>query len=316
MHYLFHGANDLARSEAVAALRALIPAEVQDFNLLTLDGRKLKPAALIAACDAIPFLHDRRMVVVEDAVKHLKAGTARDEIQKYLPNVPPTTDVVWVEHDDFDKRSSVFTLLKKLAQVREFLPLEGAEMTRWLAERAQRQETKIAPDAAALLLEWVGNDGRALANEIAKLAAYVGPKAMINVQAVRLLVADDSESSVFGFVDALAARRLGAALQLVHNLLDEGQAPIYLLFMVGRQVRLLLAVSELLQARMRPDAMAAQLGQKPFVVKKAVDQAARFTPAVLMTLHDRLTQLDHWIKTGRIEPETALELLVAETCAS
>jgi DNA polymerase-3 subunit delta len=62
----------------------------------------------------------------------------------------------------------------------------------------------------------------------------------------------------------------------------------------------------------RPDEIASQLGQRPFVVRKAMDQARLFQDAELLRLHDRVLELDHASKTGRIEPETGLELLVAE----
>ncbi|MBA3943457.1 MAG: DNA polymerase III subunit delta [Herpetosiphonaceae bacterium] len=315
MLYLFWGANELARSEALQALKAMIPEDLRDFNLTQLDGRKLKSAGLAQACEAFPFLHERRLVIVEEAIKGLRSAKEREEVRAYLPRLPATTDLVFVEGDDFDKRSAIYTWIKKAGQVREFLPYQGAELIRWLVERAQRLGVKLAPDGSQLLVDWSGNEGRALATELDKLAAYVGSGGVITADTVRLLVADRSESSVFTFVDALAARKRGPALLLLHDLLDNGEAPTYLLFMIGRQMRLLLAVTELLQARVRPDDMAAQLAQKPFVVRKAVDQARQFPPALLLEIHDHLVEYDHWSKTGRIEPDTALELLVAEVCS-
>jgi DNA polymerase-3 subunit delta len=76
----------------------------------------------------------------------------------------------------------------------------------------------------------------------------------------------------------------------------------------------LLAIAEYAGRRVSPDAIASEIGQKPFVVRKAVNQAARFDRAALLELHDRLVQLDHWSKTGRVEPEAALDILVTETC--
>lgn len=314
MIYLLYGADELSRSEALHALKSAIPPDLAELNLTVLEGRKLKLEALAAACEALPFLAEQRIVIVEDALKSLKAGDARDAIKNYLPRVPDSATLVFVEREDVDKRSALFTALKKLATVREFQPREGAELQRWLAERAARLDAKLAPPAATLLAEFVGNDSRALLNELHKLAAYVGPNGTITPDGVRLLVHDTSESSVFAFVDALAARQLGPALALLHELFADGQAAIYLLFMVGRQVRILVQVKELADQRLRPDAMAAELKQNPFVIRKAVDQAARFTHANLLELHDRLVELDHWTKTGRIEAEAALELLVAETC--
>jgi DNA polymerase III subunit delta len=314
MLYLLYGADELARAEALAELKSALPADLADLNLTILEGRRLKADALAAACEAFPFLSDRRLVIVEDALKQLKSADVRDAIKAYLPKVPETTDLIFVEREDFDKRSALFTFLKKSATVREFLPKEGAELHRWLQERARQLDAQLAPDAAALLVEFAGNDSRSLYNELRKLAAYVGAGGTIRQDAVRLLVQDSGESSVFAFVDALAARQLGGALTLLHGLLDDGQAPTYLLFMIARQIRILLQVKELADQRLRADAIAAELGQKPFVVRKALDQAARFQSNALLQLHDRLVELDHWSKTGRIEAAAALELLVAETC--
>lgn len=316
MIYLFFGPDDLARSDAVQALRRQVPADVADFNITTLDGRKLRIDALAAACEAMPFLHDRRLVIVDDALKNAKAADLRDALRAYLPNVPDSTDLVFVEREDVDKRGVVFAYIKKHGTLQEFQPKQGADLQRWLQARAKQSDATLQPAAGVLLVEWIGSDSRALSNELRKLATYVGLGGTIGPEQVRLLVQDASESSVFAFVDALAARQLGPALALLRGLLDDGQAPQYLLFMVARQVRILVQVKELVAQRMRPDAMASELKQAPFVVRKANDQAGRFDAAALLRLHDRLVELDHWGKTGRIEPDVALELLVAETCGT
>ena len=311
---LFYGADDLQISEALAERKANIPQDLADLNIATLDGRRMKLNTLAEACEALPFLADSRLVIVEGALKYLKAGDVREAVRAYLPTVPATTDLIFVETDDFDKRSSLFTYLRKSADVREFQPRQGADLQRWLQERARVLGARLRPDAGALLVEYAGTEGRALSNEINKLSTYVGPGGTIGPDTVRLLVPDSGESSVFEFVDALAARQLGSALQLLHDLLADGAAATYLLFMVGRQVRILIGVAELADQRLGPDAIAAELGQRPFVVRKVIGQAGRFDRAALLRLHDRLTELDHWSKTGRIDPEAALDLLVGETC--
>jgi len=163
-------------------------------------------------------------------------------------------------------------------------------------------------------VSFVGNESRALLNELDKLASYVGRGGRIGAATVDLLVQDGQEQNLFAFIDELSARRRGAALQSLRRLLDDGQAATYLLFMIARQVRVLLSVKDLADQRMRPDDIAARLGQKPFVVRKAIDQARGFAPAELADLHDRVLDLDHASKTGRIDAETGLELLVVELC--
>lgn len=314
MLYLLYGPDEVARSEALSALIAVVPRDVADLNVSRLDGRRLKLEALAAACEAMPFLADRRVVVVGDALKHSKAGKDREELRAYLERVPQSCDLIFVESEEVDRRSVLFTYLKKAGEAREFLPLEGAELSRWLVERARRLGAKLEPAAAHRLVDLAGNDTRALVTELAKLATYVGKGGAIGPAAVDLLVQDGHEQNLFAFIDALSARRMGAALGGARALLEDGQAATYVLFMLARQVRILIGVQELAGRRMRPDDIAAELGQKPFVVRKAVDQARAFAPGELRRFHDRLLELDVASKTGRIQAETALEVFVAEVC--
>lgn len=314
MLYLLYGPDEFSRSEALAALRAAVPAEVADLNVSRLEGRRLKLDALAAACEAAPFLAERRIVIVADALKHTKAGKEREELRAYLERVPPSCDLIFVEGEEVDRRSILFTQLKKAGEVREFLPPQGPDLTRWLAERARRIGARLEPGAAQRLAELVGPDTRTLVTELAKLAAHAGRGGAISPQAVDLLVQDRHEQNLFAFIDELSARRLGPALRSAHALLEEGQAATYVLFMVARQVRILIGVQELAARRMRADEIAAELGQKPFVVRKAIDQARGFAPGELEALHDRLLQLDVASKTGRIQADVALEVFVAEVC--
>ncbi|PDV97968.1 DNA polymerase III subunit delta [Candidatus Chloroploca asiatica] len=314
MLYLFYGPDELARSEAVAELCARVPVDVAELNISRLDGRRLKLETLAAACEAMPFLADQRLVIVSDALKHTKAGKERDELRAYLERVPPSCLLVFVEGEDVDRRSVLFTQLKKSGELREFQPPQGGELVRWVTERARRFGVRLDPPAAQHVIELAGGDPRTLQTELEKLATYVGRKGTITSATVDLLVQDSQEQNLFAFLDELSMRRIGAALRGAHALLEDGQAPTYILFMLARQIRILLGVQELVAQRMRPEAIAAELGQKPFVVRKAIEQARAFGPGELSELHARLLELDLATKTGRIQPETALELFVAETC--
>lgn len=314
MLYLLYGPDEFTRSEALAAFRADLPADLLHLNSARLDGRNLKLNDLMVACEAVPFLADHRLVIVVDALKHLKAGKARDELRAFLEQVPPSCKLVFLEQDDFDKRSSLYTYLKKHGQVQEFVPRQGADLLRWLGEQASARGVQMARGPAQHLVDYVGNDSRTLMTELDKLASYVGQGGKITEERITRLVQDSHETNLFAFLDSLSQRQRGAAIQQLHELLREGQAIPYIVFMLARQVRILLSVKELATQRMRADAIASQLRQKPFVIKKALQQVQAFSPSELETLHHRLLALDHAIKTGKINAPAALDLLVLEVC--
>ncbi len=314
MLYLFYGTDEFSRSEALLILRSSLPADVAALNSSTLDGRKLKLDELAGVCEAMPFLADKRLVVVTDALKHLKAGKERDELRAYLEHVPATCDLVFVEGADVDKRSSLFSYLKKVAQVQVFEPRTGNDLIGWMNERVRVSGVQLDPAAAQRLIDYVGNDGRMLASELAKLSSYVGRGGRIGGTEVDLLVQDTHEQNLFAFIDDLSLRQGRDALKGLRALLADGQAATYIVFMLARQVRILLGVQALATQRLSADEMAAQLKQKPFVIRKALSQVRRFEQGELAALHDQLLAVDHAIKTGRTQADVALEVLVMDIC--
>lgn len=314
MLYLMYGSDEFSRSEAVRSLRENIPPDVRHLNSATLDGRKLKIPDLSVACEAIPFLSERRVVVVHDALKSLKAGKARDELRAYLEHIPPTCDLVFVESEDIDKRSSLFSYLKKHGQIHEFLPRKGAELLHWITDHATRLELRIDRRAAQHLVDYVGNDTRTLVTELEKLASYAGRGGRVTTTEIDLLVQDQHEHNLFAWIDSLSLRKRGEALQGLRSLLNEGQAAPYILFMLARQVRILLATRELAAQRLRANDIASTLRLNPFIVKKALDQVRSFGPGELETLHDHILDMDYATKTGRIQADIALDMLVLQIC--
>ena len=90
MFYIFHGEDDLARSDLIAEFKSKIGDETtRDLNVTVLDGRKVTLAELIHNADAIPFLADKRLVIVEGLLTRL-ASSRRSKTGRYFhPNVWP-----------------------------------------------------------------------------------------------------------------------------------------------------------------------------------------------------------------------------------
>ena len=304
---LLYGPDEYLRSLRLKALINSIPEAAQSLNVNRLDGQKFKPEAFTQACEAFPFLHDRRMVIVEDLLKHQKAGKERDELRGYLDRLPTWADVVFVENEEVDKRNALFNYVNKNGSAEEFTHPKETELIRWIGEQARSRNVSISNQATARLIALVGNNG------LDKLAAYVRIGGSIGITEVDLLVSDDTEENLFAFIDAMASRRKGVALSKLHHLLADGQAAQYIIFMVARQIRILLQVRELDGQRMRPNDIASKVGLRPgFLTDKAIEQARGFREGELERLHTQIIRLDHQSKTGAIDVQAGLDLLVME----
>ena len=99
---------------------------------------------------------------------------------------------------------------------------------------------------------------------------------------------------------------------LLHKHIANGDAPLYLLSMIAYQFRNLLSIKQL-QDKNEPYAAIAKIsGLHPFVVQKSYQLCSQFSIEQLKKIYQKIFQADFDIKTGNIEAETALDLLVAE----
>lgn len=326
MYYIFHGDDEFTLSEAVAELKGKLgdPAMV-DVNTTILDGQGLTLPELIHACDAIPFMGDRRLVIVEGLLQRFdpqKGGRSEadqrlvDGLRDYLQDLPDTTRLLFVESKSLHGNNSILRLGQRddHAYVRKFEVPRHQAVSRWIRERVEEKGGRIQTGAVMALAAYGGDDLRRLDQEIEKLLTYAGDRPVTEAN-VRQLVPAATESDIFAMVDALGQRNHREAATRLHELLEAGEPPMYLLYMITRQFRILIQVKELAGEGMSRSALQSRLGLHPFVVKKALAQARNFSPSQLNAIYQKILETDEAIKTGRLEPELALDMLVAELVA-
>lgn len=335
MFYILHGKEEFGLSEELASLRARLAAGDQamaQLNTTILEGKNLTLGELRHDCDTIPFMSDRRLVIVHGLLSRLVQGKGSkepgapksqeaasrrsylEELVAYLPTLPPTTRLVFAEETTLNASHPVLKLAKKehkkgLAHIKQFKPPKEWELPDWIQQRARDEGGEIGWDASRLMATLVGNDLRLLDQEIDKLLLYADGKQVTETD-VRALVSRAREASVFDLVDHVGRREADEALRLLHRLLDEGEPPLRLMAMLARQVRILIQVSELQASRMTQEQIAKRLKLHPYVVKKGLAQERNFSMGQLEKAHALLVETDWMIKTGEMEGVLALDMLV------
>jgi DNA polymerase-3 subunit delta len=162
-----------------------------------------------------------------------------------------------------------------------------------------------------MLANLVGADLRLLDQEIEKLTLYADGRE-VTAEDVRTLVSRAIETSIFDLVDCLGRNQTDRALQLLRQLLDERQEPLYVLAMLARQVRILIQVSELRAQGLAEADIVRRLGLHPYPVKKAIAQSDHLKMSQLEAAHQLLIETDWAVKTGELDEAVALDLLVVE----
>ncbi|HEM61477.1 MAG TPA: DNA polymerase III subunit delta [Chloroflexi bacterium] len=327
MFYLFHGDDEYRRSLELATMKSKLGDQSAiDLNTTELSGSDLTLDQLIFACDSVPFLSDKRLVIVHGLAARLgrrKEAAEEEEdgedvflerLEDYLSNLPETARLVFVENRAIGKGNPIRKMVSAYdhGYEHEFVPLKGFQLSKWISQRVEEEGGKIDRDAVQLLANYVGNDLRLLDQEVGKLLTYVGQGRSISRDDVERLVSYVREASIFDLVDAVGTRNTKLALQLMEKLIDDGNHPLYILHMITRQIRILLQTRELKDKQTEPGDISALLGLHPYVVKKALAQTPNFAVTQLEELLHRLLDVDVAIKTGQMEPVLALELFLTE----
>lgn len=222
---------------------------------------------------------------------------------------------LFYETNEISKNDRLFKLLKKHGKSQEFKLLEGQKLKNWVKKEFENHGAKADLDIVDELINFVGNDSWQLSNEIKKLVSYRRNK-NIRIKDIELLVIPKVEPDIFKTIDAIASKNKKQALTLLKKHLEKGDPPLYLLKMINFQIRnLLLVRSDELKKGFPANylrTLSNKLKLHPYVVRKTVQQAENFSFTELKKIYQKIFEADLNIKTGKLDPQTALDLLIAE----
>ena len=319
--YLLHGDDEYAIAKFIANMEAKM-GDPSTAGMNTTHFKAGTPSLdeLASVAQSMPFLSQRRLVVLHDPLANMQSAKVRDRFKSLLENIPATTALVLVINRPLvsarDKRQGMLHWLQKwgiehsgLVYEKELLLARGPELVRWIQKQAREEGGEITPDGAAVLASLVDDDPRLATQEISKLLAFVNYCRPVEPDDVEYLVASVGGGDVFAMVDALGNQNGQQALRMLHKLLANDD-PLRLYGMVIRQFRLMLLTRELVDAGYRENEIARELKTYPFVVRKLIPQARNFSMETLEDIYRRLLDIDEAIKTGQIEGDIALDTLV------
>jgi len=218
---------------------------------------------------------------------------------------------VFFEADRPQKSVLAEWLTKKTKMAQAFDWLTGVKLNNWIKKEVANLGGQISVEAIQKLAAGVGSDLWQMQNELKKLVNFRAAK-LITPEDVDLMIKPKIDQNIFVTIDALANRNKNLAYKLLHQHLSQGENEIYLLTMFVFQFRNLLQIKSLIDLGESPAAIAKKTGLPPFVIKKSWGQVKNFSLDILKKIYERLMHLDIAVRRGRIEPQVALDLIVAE----
>ena len=265
--YMITGEVDSRRQSAVDELVS----QVKDGEIEQFDGFKATADEIIEAAATLPFLSERKVVIV-DRVDRMDPED-QGKIAKFIPKLGPAMRMIFLtseqvkamkgkpkqeeeeeeEEEEGEKKKpkkrkkglqpEVTKAVKEVGTVLDFGKMRFSDLSAQLRKGLQARGKKIEEQALQALTSSIAASPSIAESELDKLASYVGDQPSITLRDVDKVVTKSPEDRVFPLIDAIAMRRPHSAMRLLNETLavsakPDGEVP-KILGMMGRHFRLL-----------------------------------------------------------------------------
>ena len=117
---------------------AMVGDDTMNFHYF--EGKGLDLKEIISLADTMPFFGERRLILIEDS--GLFKGSGADALVEYLPQMPDTTCMLFVENE-VDKRNRLYKKVKDLGYAAEMERQDARQLGAWAGGILAKEGKKI-----------------------------------------------------------------------------------------------------------------------------------------------------------------------------
>ncbi len=247
---------------------------------------------ILQAISTPSMFDDRRTIVVRE-VEKLPADAQRKLIA-CLEHPEPDATLILVASK---MPAQMITAARKSGHVIEVEKGKRRDLFPWVKQQAATKGLQMSGDAMNALVDVAGEQRLALSQAIEELSLAMPPGSRVTPKDIAGQFTGRAEVKLFGFIDAVAQKQGAVALEALHYLVAQGEAPSMLFWNLARHFRQLLQASE-----SSPKQVAKALGKPEWLAEKLCRQARGFGQEALVQAYQVLAEADLKMKSSE-EPE-------------
>lgn len=319
--YLLWGEDDFRLEKAVVSLRSkVLGGEISPLNHRVLNNPEMN--ILLENMQTTGMMFGNLLIEVHSKNLFLRTKEKTESKSDYVDKIiatleylPPSVSVVFVcqiekgANKKVDGASKIVKALKKIGEVVEFASLKSyqtKELIEWINQNVKEKSLVIRPDAANELLLSVGEDLRRLDSEINKLELLAYPEKTISKKMVSNLGL--SCDNIFTFADVLISGNKQEAYIELNKLLEKDE-PLRIMGFLQNTMRQWLAIKVDSKTLSNSD-IGKKVNMHEYRVKLALEKLSKVSINQLIEWQKKLTETEFKIKSGKLEPKLALELML------
>lgn len=305
--YLIYGSESLlVRKYANALKKAALSDGDNDVNFSYFDEDTFEINAFIDSAQTMPFFADYRVVMLDGC----SIGDAADRFVEYLENIPETTIIIMVLKT-VDKKTKVYKAVAKYGYVCDLSATTPEMRLKFVVLEFTKAGKKITRTDADYFLEYVGGDLGNLLSEATKLIDYLGDNDVITQASINEICTGTIENRIYELITQICKRNETEAMGIYFDLMALKESPMRIVRLLMNEYLTLYSIFEVKERGGSLLTMAEAIHSQEWLVKKKLVMLRDMSKERLKASISLLTQTEEGIKTGNIDMNTGVEILLA-----
>ena len=317
--YIFCGLDEELIKEGIELITSkVIDPGFEELNYIKLDGLTTTSDEIMNACETIPFMGEKKVVLVYRA-NFLKDKTDSSdkktygEISKYLKDMPGHTVLVMYylfnDKRETPKKNRKLITLGKSSKIVHSEKLKKDKYYKKVEEVFKSQGKEINKNELRYFAEKVQNNFDIIKREVDKLVNYTNGRD-IQKSDIDKLIPNKSEDDIFDLIDLISTRKVEKAMDLLDGLLFKSDQHMLIITNVENNFKRLYEIKILVEKGYNVNDLATKYRLPVFVCEKLVGQCNKFTKKQLQNIMEICLETDVKLKTTSNDKTIELELML------
>ena len=306
--YLFEGAEELIKQQAVDRITALLDPGFSDLNLKRL--KEPDDSAVLDAVHAVPVFDSLCITIFTD----FDDAALYDALEKRkaldLLFQPKDAILLFVRRGKGRETpfSKLFSAKNRCVTFDTLSEDRAKEMCMRLCAR---RNVRLDRPEAMELVSMVGTDAYRLDNEVSKLCDYVGTGGTVTRDVLKFVVTPSVEYEIFPMLNALLSGNKKTAMRMLTEAIKDGQEnPLRVATFLEGRLRQMLIAREMLDAKRPRPEIVKSLGGNPKAAEMTLKNAQKVPLTRLKTAVAAFARINADMKQGLLNESDALILAI------
>ena len=304
--YLLYGEEDYLKLQYKNKLLTALVNDGDNMNFTKYQDAGINVNQVIDQAETMPFFAEHRVILIENSGFGKKMP---EELGDYISTIPDFTIFIFVE-PTADKRGKLYKAAKSAGRDIEINMPNESDLAKWVGGKLKDAGKQMKKEAWSQFLIMTHDSMDNMARELEKLITYVGDRPQITLEDVNAICIARVETKIFDMINAISGKDLPKTMELYQDMLSAKEPPMRILYMIVRQFRQMAVIKELSDFGENVSSIARKVGSPDFAVKRTMQLARNFSSKEIKSLLNDAADYEQQVKTGRLDENLAVELII------